>query len=175
MNYITRFAELTDEARIFNLYKLVAKNFGGIAREEDEVTPGYIFNNLQKATKNGICLVINNPNNKEELIAEMHCYKLEPRVFNHILSELTIIVHPDFQKQGLGKQLFTTLLKHVEENRSDILRVELIARESNKKAIEFYQNLGFIIEGRLEKRINNKTKAFEADIPMAWFNNNFEK
>ena len=173
--YTTRFADKTDEIKIFNLYKQVAKNFGGIAREEDEITRKYISNNLQKSLKTGVCLLIDNPKNKEEILAEIHCYKLEPRVFNHLLSNLTIVVHQKLHNQGLGKLLFTTLLKHIEENRNDILRVELIARESNEKAIELYKNLGFAIEGRFVKRIDNKTKQFEADIPMVWFNRNHKK
>jgi len=57
--------------------------------------------------------------------------------------------------------------------RSDILRIELIARESNKKAIAFYQKLGFQIEGRLLNRIKTES-GFEADIPMAWMNDNYQ-
>jgi len=173
--YTTRFADKTDEIKIFNLYKQVAKNFDGIAREEDEITHEYITNNLQKSLTTGVCLLIDNPDNKEEILAEIHCYKLEPRVFNHLLSNLTIVVNQNFHNQGLGKLLFTTLLKHIEKSRSDILRVELIARESNEKAIGLYKNLGFAIEGRFVKRIDNKTKQFEADIPMVWFNGNHKK
>jgi ribosomal protein S18 acetylase RimI-like enzyme len=173
MTHSVRIATATDQNAIFHLYKAVAKNIGGIAREEDEITENYIANNLKKSLEKGICLVIENPTNKLELIAEMHCYQLEPKVFAHVFSELTIVVHPDFQGFGLGKQLFTHLLSHIETYRKDILRVELIARESNQKAIQFYEKIGFKQEGRFEKRINNKTATFEADIPMAWFNKNF--
>jgi ribosomal protein S18 acetylase RimI-like enzyme len=173
MNYVTRFAKLSDEIKIYNLYKKVAKTPGGIAREDDEVTPVYVASNLQKSLENGVSLVIDNPDNAEDIIAEVHCYQLEPRVFNHVLSELTIVVHPGFQNLGLGKLLFIDLFKYVQANRIDILRIELIARESNKKAIDFYQKIGFVIEGRFEKRIDTKTGSFEADIPMAWFNRNF--
>jgi len=49
-----------------------------------------------------------------------------------------------------------------------IIRVELIARESNQKAIRMYEAVGFKKEGRLEKRIRSVGSGFEADIPMAW-------
>lgn len=172
--YTVRLAEAADEGRILELYKQVAKALEGIAREEDEITPAYVCNNLQKAFTNAICLLIDHPDRNDALIAEVHCYKLEPRVFRHILSELTIVVHPYFQSKGLGKLLFTTLLHYIENNRSDILRVALKARESNRKAIEFYKKVGFVVEGRFEKRISNKDGSFEADIPMAWFNKNFQ-
>jgi ribosomal protein S18 acetylase RimI-like enzyme len=42
-----------------------------------------------------------------------------------------------------------------------------IARESNQKALAFYQSLGFVREGRLEGRIRGAGGP-EADIPMAW-------
>jgi len=172
MNYTTRFASLTDHKNIFNLYKKVSKTIGGIARTENEITEEYIQNNLKKSIDNGICLVIENTNTPI-IIAEIHCYKLCPNVFKHILSELTVVVDSDYQNQGLGKSLFTALIETIEKRRTDILRVELITRESNLKAIKFYERLGFKKEGRFEKRIDNGTSNFEADIPMAWFNKNY--
>ena len=124
---------------------------------------------MGNAANNGIEYVAEHAESKT-IIGEIHCYKLQPGVFAHILSELTIAVDPGFQQQGVGKRLFQTLLKEVEENRKDILRIELIARESNKKAIAFYQSLGFTIEGRLVNRIQSTSGGFEADIPMAWTN-----
>lgn len=172
MNFITRFANLEDAKNILNLYKKVSKTIGGIARTESEISEEYVLNNLKKSITNGVCLVIEE-SNTSQLIAEIHCYKLEPKVFNHLLSELTVVVNPEYQNQGLGKLLFTSLLELVETKRTDILRIELIARESNTKAIQFYEKLGFKIEGRFEKRIDNGTQNFEADIPMAWFNKNY--
>lgn len=173
MNFILRKSTLKEQQGIFELYQNVSKKIGGIARTHDEITPIYISHNLSKSIENGISLVVNNPVEKTQIIAEIHCYKPEPKVFCHVLSNLTIVVDPGFQHKGLGKLLLTSLLTEVEENRSDILRVELIARESNQKAIGFYQNLGFTSEGRFENRIANNNHEFEADIPMAWFNKNF--
>jgi putative acetyltransferase len=92
-----------------------------------------------------------------------------------VLSELTIAVDPDYQGKGLGKMIFTHLLDYITNNRSDVMRVELISSESNVKAISFYQSLGFTPEGKFERRIRNNKNEFEADIPMAWFNPNFKK
>ena len=174
MEYQVRFAAAADEHAIYNLYKQVAMNEGGIARNHHEITTPYIHHNLHKAILNGVSLVVINPRFATEIFAEIHCYRPEPAVFAHILSDLTIVVHPAHQSQGLGKLLFTRLLDHVETHCTDIIRIELIARESNKKAIAFYQKLGFKTEGRLENRIRNTVGDFEADIPMAWFNKNFK-
>jgi len=160
----------TDNEKVFNLYKQVANNIGGIARTIDEITVEYINDIINSSAKNGIHLVVDNPNNENQLIGEIHCYKLQPSVFNHVLSELTVVVAKEFQGKGIGKQLFKILLKKIETERKDILRVELIVRESNIKAINFYKQLGFKIEGKLENRINSGNGVFVADIPMAWIN-----
>ena len=170
----SRLAKLSDKSRIFDLYKRVSMNIGGIARTKDEITEDYISVNLKNSMNTGVSLVIENED-ATKIIAEIHCYKVIPKVFSHILSELTIVVDADYQKRGLGRLLFKNLLAIVEEERNDILRIELIARESNLKAIQFYKNLGFKIEGRFENRIHNLNNSFEADIPMAWFNKNYKK
>lgn len=86
----------------------------------------------------------------------------------------TVLVDQDFQGQGIGKNLFTKLLEIISTTRTDILRVELVVQESNTKAIEFYKKIGFVIEGRFEKRIRLDRNKFEADIPMAWINKNYK-
>jgi ribosomal protein S18 acetylase RimI-like enzyme len=174
MTYLPRIASLEDESKVLILYKTVARISGGIARIESEITESYIKNNLEKSLKTGVCLVISHPENEKELIAEIHCSKLEPQLFKHTLSDLTIAVHPDFQGKGVGKAIFMHLLNHIENSRTDILRVELITRESNQKAITFYQKIGFKIEGRFENKIINPDGTFEADLPMAWMNKNFK-
>ena len=96
--------------------------------------------------------MIENPENKKEMIAKIHCYKLIPQVFSDTLSELTIVTDPYFQGQGIGRMIFTYLLELINNKMPDILRVELIARGSNTKAIKFYEDFGFKIEGKLEKK-----------------------
>jgi ribosomal protein S18 acetylase RimI-like enzyme len=170
---IIRKATIKDIYQIYMLYVGVSKVKGGIARVEDEITLEYVNNFIDKSIRNGVQFVaVDTLQNK--IIAEIHCYKLEPKVFEHILSELTIVVDKDFQGKGIGKTLFQVLLDYVSSVRNDILRIELIARESNIKAIELYKELGFEIEGKLSNRIRNDKKQFEADIPMAWFNNQFK-
>ena len=162
-----------DFSKILSLYQEVSKEKIGIARTHEEITEGYIECFMKNAAESGIELVIENPNNTEQIIAEIHCYKLGPKVFDHVLSELTVLVDKNFQGQGVGKLLFTGLLDIISTTRTDILRVELIAQESNVKAIEFYKKIGFAIEGRFEKRIITGLNTFEADIPMAWINKNY--
>ena len=156
-----------DAAGIKKLYRAVASIEGGLARTTDEITDDYVANFVGKAVESGIIVLAREPQT-EEIIGEIHGYALGPQVFAHVLGELTIAVHPRFQGLGVGKAIFLEFMNQVRENRPDILRVELIARESNRKAIEFYQKLGFQIEGRMKNRICGVGDVFEADIPMAW-------
>jgi len=172
--FTVRHANQTDVNKIHALYKKVADRTTGLARSGDEITKDYIQHFIKNSSDSGIELVIDDPENTNQIIAEVHCYKLVPKTFSHILSELTIAVDPDFQGKGIGRMIFTHLLDFIKTSKTDIMRVELISRETNLKAISFYESLGFKREGRFENRIRSNRNEFEADIPMAWFNPNFK-
>ncbi|MFZ6692884.1 GNAT family N-acetyltransferase [Undibacterium sp. SXout20W] len=154
-----------DVPEILSLYKAVAAIEGGLARKQDEISEAYVQHNYFSSRERGVSLIVR----VDGVIAgEIHCYRPAPEVFLHVLSDLTIAVHPHFQNQGVGRVLFKSLLDEVEKNHPTILRIELIARETNQRAIEFYKTLGFVIEGRMVNRIKSVGSGFEADIPMAW-------
>lgn len=169
-----RTAEPTDLQRIKQLYQAVAKAGDGLARKPHEVTDEYVEGFLTKSLDHGLIVVAEHPTNADELVGEVHAYSPGVEVFNHLYSNLTIAVHPDFQGKKIGRTLFTIFLEEIGLNRHNIGKVELMTRESNEKAIAFYQSLGFRIEGRLEMRIKDKNGNYEADIPMGWQNPNFE-
>ena len=154
-----------DIGEIIRLYREVAAIEGGLARTADEISDEYVTNFVSKAVESGIIVVAKNADGR--VIGEIHGYALGPRVFAHILGELTIAVLPDFQGRGVGKIMFIEFMCRVEE-KQEITRVELTARESNARAIGFYENLGFVIEGRMANRIRSAGGGFESDIPMAW-------
>jgi len=169
-NFTIHAGRLEDHGAIAALYRAVAAVEGGLARTTAEITDEYVRHFLKKSIESGITLVARQTE-VPEVVGEIHAYALGPRVFAHVLGELTIAVHPDAQGQGVGKALFKELLRQISEHRPDILRVELIARESNQKAIQFYQKLGFQIEGRFADRIRSVDGGYESDIPMAWLRN----
>ncbi len=61
----------------------------------------------------------------------------------------------------------------VKRNFSHILKVELYTREHNGKKVEFYKRLGFVDEGRQERKIYVESGKFRPPLHMAWFNPNF--
>lgn len=158
-------------SEILELYRRVADVSGGLARTSQEITEEYVKGFLRKSYETGLSLTAIDG---MKIVGEIHAYNPGPKVFSHVLSELTVVVHPDYQGDGVGRILFAAFLTEIETRRSDILRVELIARESNQRAIGFYQSIGFASEGRLEKRVNRRDGTFEADIPMAWINPGFK-
>ena len=173
--FTVRHAIESDYPKIFSLYKAVAAEPVGIARSPDEITEAYIKGFMEESASSGVELAIENPTDPESIVAEIHCHKMGLEIFKHVFSDLTIAVHPDFQGRGLGKMIFTHLLQFIEDNRPDILRVELFTQESNKRAIAFYTSIGFVPEGRLINRIPGTEGKLEADIPMAWFNPGYRK
>nr|WP_314860356.1 GNAT family N-acetyltransferase [uncultured Undibacterium sp.] len=165
IQYRIHAATSDDFANIKTLYQSVARQGGGIARTEDEITDDYIRHNLDTAIARGISYVAKVG---EQIVGEIHAYQPFPKLFAHILSDLTIAVHPDFQGTGVGRAIFAALLDEVKLHRTNILRVELFVRQSNLKAIAFYQSLGFEIEGHFQQRVRRPDGDLEADIPMAW-------
>ncbi len=159
---------------VLALYKEVVRRSGGIIRIEEEITLEYVESFLRKSTHAGIAFHIPHPTQKNLIIAEVHAYKTGLSAFRHILTNLTIVVHPDFQGHGLGKQIFLAFLKEVKEKFPEILRVELFVREQNTTAIGFYKKMGFVEEGRLKDKILNVDGSLETPIEMTWFNPHFQ-
>ncbi len=155
-----------DRYSIFQLYKNVARVPGGLARLEDEVTLDYVDHFLERAMRDGVALVAESANG--DIAGELHACSPGVYCFSHVLNDLTVAVDAQFRRQGIARQLFDMLFAELAESRLDITRVELIARESNTSALRFYESLGFVQEGRFEKRIRNPDGSTEADIPMAW-------
>lgn len=167
-----REARLDDFKGIFDVYKKVAAQGRGIAREEDEITEGYVRHNLTQGLSDGIVLVAESD---AQIVAEIHTYRIGIRIFEHVLSNLTIAIHPAFQGQGIGFQLFSRLLKKVENEMPHILRVELHARDGNEAAIRLYKKLGFELEGYLKNRDKMPDGTFYDDISFGWINKNYKK
>lgn len=107
--------------------------------------------------------------NSGDIVGELHAYQLRLKVFDHILGNLTIAIDLKFQGKGIGRSLFSEFFALIKKEYPEIIRVELIVRESNKRAIALYKSFGFQIEGKMNCRIRGTTGQLEADIPMTWF------
>ena len=162
-----RRAVVSDKTGIYSLYKEVARNSGGIARLEEEITDLYIESLLENGSKDGLML-LGLEEEAGQVIAEVHAFKYGIRIFDHILTNLTLLVHPDFQGQGIGKELLSRFVSDVQTNRPEITRIELESRAGNHRSIGLYQSIGFVQEGKMRNKTRNKDGSFEDSILMAW-------
>jgi ribosomal protein S18 acetylase RimI-like enzyme len=163
-----------DAQAIFHLYKSVSAVKGGIARLSEEITMDYVSDFVRKSVDNGLIIVCEDTDAPEKVIGEIHGYKNDLAVFRHVLGNLTMVVDPAHQGKKIGRTLLTIYLSEIAGHHPEIGKVELICRESNAKAIQLYQAVGFRIEGRMEMRIRTTAGTYEADIPMGWQNPGFE-
>ncbi len=165
-----RKAKIEDTNRISELYLKAAAVPDGLARKPDEISKELIESFIKNSLDKGLIFVIEN---NYGIIAEIHCFKMDPLCFQHCLGNLTIVVHPDFHGQSLGRQIFNHLLNEVKNKHQNIARIELFVRQENPKAIKFYQSLGFEVEGICKNRLLNSKAELSDDTLMAWLNPNF--
>lgn len=155
-----------DLPMLAELYREVARVSQGIARTEQEVSAVYIDSIYQQTRQQGLMLVGIDPATNE-VIAEMHASKYGLSIFNHILTNLTIVVKPTWQGQGIGKALFTAFLREVDEHWPEIARIELESRSSNQQSIGLYKSLGFLEEGRMTNKTRNASGDYEDSLLFA--------
>jgi ribosomal protein S18 acetylase RimI-like enzyme len=79
--------------------------------------------------------------------------------------ELGISVHPDFQRQGIGRALMETLLAWTRDNKQ-IEKVFLNVMETNNSAIALYKSLGFMDECRQKKAVKQPDGTYVDIIQM---------
>jgi len=163
-------AELKNKSELLQLYRNVSEISDGIIRNKDEINENYISDFLTNSINNGLILIgkIN-----EKIVGEIHAYTPNIFAFQHILTDLTIIVDPNHQEKGIGRKLFANFLNNVTSELTHIKRIELYTREQNKRNVKFYESLGFINEGRQKDKIFVLKSEFETPLHMAWFNPNY--
>lgn len=152
-----------DAAQVLALYQAAAAGPGGLARRPDEMDLAYAQGFIGKALASGVTL---GAWEGERLRGEIHASRMGPDQFAHVLSDLTVAVDPAWQGRGVGGALFQALFEAAGRLQPAILRIELGARAGNVAAIRLYQRLGFVIDGRFERRVRLPDGSFEDDIAM---------
>lgn len=168
---IIRKATISDREGIAELYRNVAGNVVGISRRPHEITDTYVYSLLNKRPTDIVCLV--GVDDDGNILGVVHGTKNGLEVYSHILSDLTVIIKPDIQSQGLGKKLSLAFLEHIFTHRTDIMRVEMEVI-TILKLVEAFEFAGFVKEAETNKRIKNADGTFSNSVLMAWFNPNFQ-
>ncbi|MCR6660331.1 MAG: GNAT family N-acetyltransferase [Asticcacaulis sp.] len=167
MSYRIRSSTLADEAGIHQVYRAAARQGGGLLRREDEITDAYIRHNLENSLRSGISLVAEADDGL--ILAEIHAWPSETRQLGHCLTNLTVAVDPTAQGRGIGRALFEHLIETAKANPKFRI-IELYCREDNRRAIDLYQSLGFVFEGRLKGRVwQDDGKPYLDDLLMALY------
>lgn len=170
-DFAIRSSTMEDIDAVRALYQKITKVPDGIIRRKEEITQEYIGGFLKNSLTDGISLTAFKKNGS--IIGEIHAYTPPIFAFQHLLTDLTIMVDPDFHGQGIGRRLFETFLSKVQIEFRHIYRVELFVREHNEKNIRFYKSLGFINEGRQKGKIFMELGLLQTPLHMVWFNPEF--
>lgn len=161
------FANMEMRDQLKRIHLAVTAIPGGLIRQPYEITDDYIANVIMTATEHGLMLVAREG---AEILGEIHAYTPQLFAFQHLLTDLTIVVHPDHQGRRVGRRLFEAFLEKVQNDYPHILRVELYVRTHNVKNVQFYTSLGFETEGVHERKIYTGPAQFETPQQMVWIN-----
>jgi putative acetyltransferase len=154
---------LADVDALVTLHRATAASGGGLARTPQEIDAAYVSGFVAKTSTGGVAL---GAWADGALAGEIHAGRMGIAQFAHVLTDLTVAVHPDWQGRGLGSALFRALFEAAATLTPKVERIELMAREGNAAAIRLYERLGFRIEGRFEGRVRMPDGSTESDIAM---------
>ena len=101
-----RAVNLADTDAMVALYQAVAAMPGsGLARQRGEISREYVAGFLARALNGGVSL---GAFAGDAPVGEIHATRIGPRQFAHVLTDLTVAVHPDVQGRGVGSRCVST-------------------------------------------------------------------
>ena len=167
--FLIRESNLEDVPDLVRLYRKVS-TYGGLGHTEDEINAGYISDFITKSQARGKGLVLYAADKQNQIIGEIHGYTLGLKTFAHVFEQITMVIDPAYQGQGLGKQLLRALQTEIQNTMPWILKMELACFSNNTPALQLYLNNGFTIEGRRKNRVRLITGDFADGLALSWFN-----
>jgi ribosomal protein S18 acetylase RimI-like enzyme len=154
---------LADVEALVALHRATSASGGGLARTPGEIDAAYVSAFVAKASAGGVAL---GAWVGDDLVGDIHATRMGVAQFAHVLTDLTVAVHPDWQGKGLGSALFRALFEAAAALTPKVERIELMVREGNSAAIRLYERLGFRVEGRFPGRVRTPDGGLEADMAM---------
>ncbi len=155
-----RLATSDDVDALLAVHRAAAVTPGGLARAPEEISRAYVEQAI--GAPGAVSFVAVGP--EGEIWGEIHGRRESVALFSHVMSNLTVAVHPGRQGLGVGSRLFEALIGHARTMQPPILRIELAAGAGNPGAIRLYERLGFQHEGRQVARGRYPDGHFEDDI-----------
>lgn len=139
---------------------------GGLGRLPEEMDLAWIEGSLAGALAGGLAI---GAWAEGRLAGIIKAPRMPSVQFQHVLWDLTIATHPDFQGKGIGRGLFEALFAAARTLDPPVARVELVVRHGLAHAIRLYEQMGFVQEGRFIGRFRMADGSYEDDLPMAKF------
>ncbi len=103
--------------------------------------------------KTSICLVaVVIPPEGSEKILGLLSLTINPKFRLRHRGELAIMVHGDYQGQGIGSRLFAKAID-IADNWLMLERLDLTVIAGNERALGLYKKFGFVEEGRIRKAV----------------------
>ncbi len=125
---------------------------------------------LSKGLQLGLILVFEEEN---KIIGYLKAFASEFRCLAHVLTNATMMVHPEWQEKDYGHQLLDAYLSEIKSHMPLILRFELLPHQGNQRAINFYERHCFVQEIFARQKIKNIAGKFEPEVTLVCFNPNF--
>ena len=167
--FLIREPNLEDVPALVLLYKKVSAS-GGLGRTEEEINADYISDFLHKSLARGKGLVLYPATEPTKIVGEIHGYTLGLQTFSHVFEQITMVIDPAYQGQGLGKKILNALQTEIQNTMSWILKMELACFSNNTPALQLYLHNGFTVEGKRKNRVRLTTGEFADGLALGWFN-----
>ena len=106
----------------------------------------------EELRKNTVYLIIKN----EDIVGNL---SYEKKSNDHVYIS-GLVIDPRFQGQGIAREVLTNLLKELK----DVQRIDLVTHPDNRRALELYRSLGFVIGSRKEDYFGDG----EGSIAFRW-------
>jgi ribosomal protein S18 acetylase RimI-like enzyme len=153
-----------------SLYRRVAAVPCGLTREPSEISEEWVGEFLGASLERGVSLGarVGAAGAPRELAGEIHAFQGSTRALEHVWSDLTLVVDPVRQGHGIGLALLSAFMAEVRTDHPGVLRVELLVRERNHRAVRLYESLDFRQEAVLQDRLRAADGTTEAQVEMAW-------
>lgn len=153
-----RALEIADAAAILPIYRAHST-----AREPDEIDEPLVREMVAHAVSYGVGFVAVDAGG---VVGFVLGPRHRVRRVSHVISNVLICVAERAQRRGIGRALMHSLMSAAAES-AWCERIEFHVRATNARAIALYESLGFVVEGRLVKRIARGAER-EDDLIMAW-------
>lgn len=142
----------------------------GLVARSDEVDPAAISRQIEvaRAAHNSLVIVAVIPHGDDDTVIGLLTLEGAPLLRLHDVARLNMAVTPAHFGEGIGKELVQYAMERADQS-GQIRKTELLVRANNVRALQLFEHLGFVEEGRLRARLRRDDGTYLDDVCMARF------